>query len=210
MIYRFGAIAGAALVVLLVAWHSAASKPDSTDVPGTNQSPTYPVTFNRSAQSPGVATGRTDINGRAITVPCQTCHSLLQPAPVAGALSLGSLDRFHRGLEFRHGSLTCHSCHDVGQPQQFKLADAIPVESWDAMQLCSQCHGPQRRDYDHGAHGGMNASCDLTRAPRARNICTDCHDPHSPKPGQVLPTFKPKDRFMTPAVGVHPPEGAHD
>jgi hypothetical protein len=63
------------------------------------------------------------------------------------------------------------------------------------MDLCGQCHGPQARDYAHGAHGGMTGYWDLSRGPRERNNCIDCHDPHAPAFPKVRPVFAPKDRF---------------
>jgi formate-dependent nitrite reductase cytochrome c552 subunit len=67
------------------------------------------------------------------------------------------------------------------------------------MQLCAQCHGPQYRDYRHGAHGGMAGHWDLAKGGRVRNNCIDCHDPHSPKYPTVRPAGGPLDRG-----GVHP------
>jgi hypothetical protein len=64
------------------------------------------------------------------------------------------------------------------------------------MALCAQCHGTQKRDYDHGAHGGMRGYWDLKRGPRERNHCVSCHDPHAPKFGTFMPVHPPKDRFL--------------
>jgi hypothetical protein len=61
-------------------------------------------------------------------------------------------------------------------------------------QLCGQCHGPQKRDYDHGAHGGMTGYWDRSLGPRKRNPCTACHSPHSPAYPQVWPAPGPRDR----------------
>ena len=55
--------------------------------------------------------------------------------------------------------------------------------------------GPQRRDYDHGAHGGMQGYWDLRRGPRTRNHCVECHDVHSPAFGAFRPMPAPRDRF---------------
>ena len=77
----------------------------------------------------------------------------------------------------------------------------------DALRLCAQCHGPQYRDYRHGAHGGMRGHWDLSRGPRERNHCVACHDPHAPAFGQFEPVPGPRDRF----TGAAAPHGdAHD
>jgi len=202
-----------ALILGLAAAVVLAIKPaitDTTEYPseselardaGSNEAKKFPVTLRYPAPSPGVATGIVDIHGRSITVACEVCHSLRTEPPTAEALGLASLEDFHRGLVFEHGSLTCLSCHDPEDAQSFRLADGSPVEKWNVIDLCSQCHGPQRKDFDHGAHGGMTGYWDLTRGPRTRNACTSCHSAHAPKPGQVQPTFKPIDRFL---VGSDP------
>jgi len=66
------------------------------------------------------------------------------------------------------------------------------------MTLCSQCHGPQRRDYNMGLHGGMNGYWDLTKGGRTRNTCINCHDPHAPAFPLVMPVLPPKDRISVP------------
>ena len=72
---------------------------------------------------------------------------------------------------------------------------------------CAQCHGPQYRDYRHGAHGGMRGHWDLSRGPRERNHCVACHDPHAPAFGQFEPVPGPRDRF----TGAAAPHGdTHD
>jgi formate-dependent nitrite reductase cytochrome c552 subunit len=74
----------------------------------------------------------------------------------------------------------------------------------DAMQLCAQCHGPQFRDYTHGSHGGMQGHWDLSRGPRLRNHCVDCHDPHTPQFQPSNPVLPPADRLLPPAGPSRP------
>lgn len=66
----------------------------------------------------------------------------------------------------------------------------------EAITLCSQCHGPQRTSFDRGVHGGMTGHWDLSRGPRERNNCVDCHDPHAPKFVGGAPVHLPRDRFF--------------
>jgi hypothetical protein len=40
----------------------------------------------------------------------------------------------------------------------------------------------------------MRGYWDLTRGPRERNTCTDCHDVHAPLYPKVRPVFPPRDR----------------
>ncbi len=121
---------------------------------------------------------------------------------VAFADRPGAPKGLHDHVEIAHGGLACASCHVLGAPQQLHTAagDKLPID--EAMTLCSQCHGPQRRNYDHGAHGGMRGHWDLQRGPRQRNDCVTCHPAHAPAYPKVTPVPGPKDRFGNPRV--HP------
>lgn len=132
--------------------------------------------------------------GRANAVNCETCHSLRTQNTLPE--SMQELDEFHQGIVLNHGALRCAACHASGQPPRLHLADGQMLERADALLLCRQCHGPQYRDYEHGAHGGMSGYWDLSKGPRTRNHCVDCHDPHWPAIQQVLPAPGPRDRFF--------------
>ncbi|WP_372724465.1 hypothetical protein, partial [Novipirellula sp.] len=151
---------------------------------------------------PRIDSGVVDPQGRSGTIACSTCHSVREPN--FANRSPADLDQFHQGMTFSHGSTTCYSCHHPDDADSLRLADSTKVQYVDVMTLCAQCHGPQYRDYQHGAHGGMNGYWDLTRGPQTRNNCIDCHDPHVPAFPQMQPTFKPRDRFLSP-----PADDAH-
>ncbi len=155
----------------------------------------HPIFIRRPAGPPRVGTGVFDASGAEITIACSTCHASREPNfdNASGA----DLDLFHQGLTFRHGSITCLSCHDPGNYDALRLADGRRLEYPDVMTLCAQCHGPQARDYEHGIHGGMTGYWDRRKGPRTRNNCIDCHDPHAPQFPRMIPTFKPRDRFLT-------------
>lgn len=163
----------------------------------------FETTIRRPTGPPTIALPQTDLQGRAGSVACSTCHSVRPPNPANRVPA--DLDQFHQNMSLAHGELACYACHNPDDADTLRLADATPVEYADVMSLCSQCHGPQARDYQHGAHGGMNGYWDLSRGPRTRNNCIDCHDPHVPKFPTMLPTFKPRDRFLRPHSG----EGLH-
>lgn len=138
-----------------------------------------------------------DGRGGVTEMGCATCHSLREPDRANRRPA--DLQSFHTGMHLAHGQLTCFSCHNPDDYETLRLADQTVVAYVDVMTLCSQCHGPQARDYERGAHGGMTGYWDLSRGPRRRNGCTDCHDPHAPNFPRMIPTFKPRDRFLTPA-----------
>lgn len=145
---------------------------------------------------PMVHSGLTDPHGQPVMINCNTCHATKSPN---NDLRLGaSLTEFHQGLKGQHGNLTCVSCHNPQDGyQSLRLADGKLVPYVEVMQLCAQCHGPQYRDYQHGAHGGMTGYWDLTKGPRQRNNCIDCHDPHHPKYPVVRPAQGPQDRALS-------------
>lgn len=161
----------------------------------------FSVTIRRPSGPPRVDTGLKDVHGDLITVSCSTCHAARSTN--AGNRSAQDLDEFHSELAFSHGTISCLSCHNPDDYDALKLADGQRVEFSDVMTLCAQCHGPQMRAYEHGAHGGMTGHWDLSRGPRMKNNCVDCHSPHAPQFPSMRPTFKPYDRFLEPTRAKH-------
>lgn len=120
---------------------------------------------------------------------CETCHG---PEP-QDAPQRQPGETFHEGMQTEHGTLRCDQCH-ARDRSRLRLADDRQLPFVEVMQLCAQCHGPQHRDFQHGAHGGMNGYWDLRQGPRMRNTCVDCHAPHRPAIAQVQPVLPPRDR----------------
>ena len=159
------------------------------------------VEIHQPERLTSIATTEVDALGRPIRVACVTCHSLRKPTRLPS--STAELDEFHQGLKFAHGTMSCGSCHVIGDQRSLRQADGSLVDMRDAIVLCRQCHGPQARDYDHGAHGGMAGHWDLSVGGRTRNHCVDCHDPHVPAFQPSLPVLPPRD------LGIaRPVEGA--
>jgi hypothetical protein len=174
-----------------------ACKPGTRDVPRelapAPSGKVYASVVNTPEKLSSIETGRRDSHGKPVRVACDECHSQLGPQPIPERAS--ELRDFHRGLSFEHGDLACKSCHAGGDHALLKLASGEGVAMQNALRLCAQCHGPQYRDYRRGAHGGMSGYWDLSRGPRARNNCVDCHDPHSPAFPSVKPAPPPRDRI---------------
>lgn len=155
----------------------------------------HPVVV-RPLETPRVATDQMDIHGNAVSLSCASCHSNL-PKNFERRSSEGLLE-FHQTLKFAHGptdgQLSCLTCHNSDNYNQLRMADGAELPFRDTQKLCAQCHSKQNRDYEHGAHGGMNGHWDRTRGPQIRKNCIDCHDPHAPKFPSMMPTFKPLDQ----------------
>lgn len=158
--------------------------------------PLHPVFIRKPVGIPQVATGLTNFHGAPVMASCVSCHATTTPNREIRAAA--DLKKFHQGLKYAHGELTCLSCHNADNYDTLRLADGRALDFTESMTLCSQCHGPQRRDYDRGLHGGMNGHWDLTRGGRTRNTCVDCHDPHTPAFPLVLPVLPPRDRVSVP------------
>lgn len=141
-------------------------------------------------------TAQRTVRGARAGIACATCHA----AGVAPAFASrrGEPAAGHDPAMLRHGKLTCKSCHAAEDPGQLALADGTRLPMADSITLCGQCHGPQLRDFEHGAHGGMRGYWDTSRGPRERNHCTSCHPAHEPAYPAVVPAPPPRDRFVTP------------
>lgn len=145
--------------------------------------------------TPRVVTDLVDTLGRPVTVGCATCHSL-PGVSRAGRPVTEAPTRMHEGLVVNHGvraDLRCDSCHAGPDYGALKTADGRRVEYAEVNTLCRQCHGPQARDFDHGAHGGMQGHWDLKFGDRQRHACVTCHDPHAPKFAAMWPARPPGD-----------------
>ncbi len=205
---RLLAMSVAAIAVLVTVALIAAESTTPVPVAPVPSPAQHPVVI-RTHAAPRVFSGTTDRNGQPATIACSTCHSVRPPNPANRTAT--DLDLFHQGLQIQHGMNSCLSCHDPGDYDSLRLADGRKVAFTASIELCSQCHGTQRRDYDRGAHGGMNGYWDLSRGGRARNTCVNCHDAHVPKYQGALPMPPPRDRFLVPAQAApaHPGSGEH-
>jgi hypothetical protein len=153
----------------------------------------------------GLPIGPPDASGRPTVAPCGTCHEAGETTPLP--VDASGIAGPHEGLELHHGDIVCASCHAAEDRSALHLASGTTVPMTDALRLCAQCHGPQYRDYRHGAHGGMRGYWDLSRGPRERNHCVSCHDPHAPAFGQFEPVAGPRDRFT---VDAEPQGASHE
>ena len=172
----------------------------SFEAPGSGHGNDWPVYISRPSRAPRVETSVVDSLGRPVTVSCSSCHATREPNYDNNRSS--QLEVFHQNLTFKHGQLSCLSCHNPDNYDQLRRADGRALQYPQVMALCGQCHGPQARDYARGSHGGMTGYWDRSKGPRNRNNCVDCHDAHAPAYPKVRPVFPPKDRFA-PASAAH-------
>lgn len=168
----------------------------------------FAVSYTESKGAPRMVVGTHPISGEPITASCTTCHNTRLPDATHGAGNPAKA--FHQGLVCNHDHLACLACHGPNNYDELHLADGKGVLFKDAMDLCAQCHSKQKVAYDNGAHGGMNGYWDLSRGPRVRHVCVDCHDPHAPRFPQMQPSFKAKERFLDAPHDSSPAGESHE
>ena len=184
-------LVGAAVAYAVVHYSNSTPKEDTLEVWDGGKEK-HPVYINTPHGEPMVDSGKRTVDGKIIPVRCNTCHA--NKTPNMETHSGEELTEFHQDMKFKHNSLSCVSCHNKDNYETLHLANGKTLEFKQVMQLCAQCHGPQYRDYKNGSHGGMTGYWDLTKGPRQRNTCTDCHSAHVPAYPKVRPVFKPKVR----------------
>jgi hypothetical protein len=121
--------------------------------------------------------------------PCTSCHVggdlVVTPERIADA---------HQDIQPVHPAetgATCGTCHTANDVELLVLLSGERVPLDQAYRMCAQCHAPQVRDWEGGAHGKR---LDGWRGERVVMNCADCHDPHRPAvearipyPGARLP-----------------------
>lgn len=166
--------------------------PDRAFAPAANpKASAHPVEIHIPDALGVVDSELKDSLGRPVGVSCKTCHDSSRGL----LLQNREAKDFHKDLTVIHGKLSCNSCHDQDRTR-LHLADGRKLDFDQTMELCAQCHGPQHRDYERGAHGGMNGYWDRKRGPRQRNHCLDCHAAHTPAYEKVMPVHPPRDRYL--------------
>lgn len=112
---------------------------------------------------------------------CSDCHALFKSLDVTP-----SQVRQHTGVVMQHGmNGRCFNCHLKEDRNLLVLNDGSTVGFSDSTSLCSRCHGTVFRDWEKGMHGKTMGSWDASSGEQWRLRCVDCHDPHSPRFGQI-------------------------
>jgi hypothetical protein len=117
--------------------------------------------------------------------PCANCHTV--PIATLQARRPASEPRAHWTVSLVHAAdtvMTCATCHASSDPGALRLLEGEPVGFDHAYAVCAQCHSPQRRDWEGGAHGKRVGGW---TSPRVVYNCTECHDPHQPAFGTRWP-----------------------
>ncbi|MFH1748151.1 MAG: hypothetical protein ABIG44_14030 [Planctomycetota bacterium] len=126
------------------------------------------------------------------TYRCSDCHRLFPPQTYTTNMLV-----LHHQIILKHGiNDRCLSCHHPDDRDAFvdDKGDKIPYDQ--PQLLCSKCHGPVYRDWQHGVHGRSNGYWDTRRGPLMRLKCIECHDPHRPPFPPMRPAPPPNTLRM--------------
>ncbi|PCJ16197.1 MAG: hypothetical protein COB02_16745 [Candidatus Cloacimonadota bacterium] len=118
---------------------------------------------------------------------CMSCHRTVDKN-----FKKRTLIGEHEKLKVNHGDMWCFSCHDQTNRNKLKLIDGSLVDSKDVVQVCAQCHGMVKRDWDAGVHGKRTGYWNGEKEVLA---CIKCHDPHQPPFAPMKPFSPPRNRF---------------
>lgn len=124
-------------------------------------------------------TARADIlKAKTLVGNCFICHMGMVPDPDV------IQPRFsHRSIELAHGKNDrCYNCHLVQDRNLFTPEYGPGIVHRNVPDLCRRCHGVIYNDWKNGTHGSKKGFWqDATEFNTKTLVCTQCHDPHSPK-----------------------------
>ena len=136
---------------------------------------------------------------------CYSCHDKGKPPTLRfDAQHNLIVPKEHADVVMGHGTHNrnnnCFNCHDEQNLELLQARDGRQIKLVESPLLCGSCHGPTYRDWEAGAHGRTGGYWNRTAGPMKRQICVDCHNPHSPK----IPPRKPAPgpHLLHPAAAV--------
>jgi hypothetical protein len=117
---------------------------------------------------------------------CYGCHDKKKPPTLKFDMNQNLVvPQEHADVVMAHGSHNrnnnCFNCHDEQNLLQLQTRDGREVKFENSPALCGSCHGPTYRDWEAGAHGRTGGYWKTDTGKARRQICVDCHNPHSPK-----------------------------
>lgn len=122
--------------------------------------------------------------------PCSNCHAGLTPDAAKRSLT------FHTEIRLKEHDeqgMWCLSCHDAAERDRLRLASGGKIVFLDLHLLCGQCHANIYRHWRAGIHGKRTGSWE---GEKQYYLCTNCHNPHSPRFKPLTPEpapIKPAD-----------------
>ena len=171
------------------------SPPRGESIPLVDPSLVTPTTFRTSYVQ--LIRAKADLSD----FDCYACHEKGKPPVIKYDTNQNIIiPKEHEDVVMKHGTHNrnnvCFNCHDEQNLSLLQTRDGHEVKLEDSPRLCGSCHGPTYRDWEAGAHGRTGGQWNPQSAGFTRQICVDCHNPHSPK----IPGRKP----LPPPHLLHP------
>ncbi len=138
--------------------------------------------------------------------PCSQCH---RPSASVGEAPLTPQGQrqgnLHRHLEFKHMPEVkdCFMCHGHQNPDTLVLLDGQAITQEQVPELCGQCHGLKKAEWERGLHGRLEGNW---QTQKIKPICIECHNAHKPK----FPKLKAFPPPQVPKFGKKKGESHHE
>jgi hypothetical protein len=122
--------------------------------------------------------------------PCRACHGPEKDFKINWTRE--EILRVHTNIQLKHGGkkvwcLDCH--HPKDRNYLLPLSDGKLITFERSYELCGKCHGTKYRDWRHGIHGKRTGHWN---GKKTYYLCTQCHNPHSPRYKSLVPMPPPK------------------
>lgn len=144
---------------------------------------------------------------------CYACHEKGKPPTLRFDTNQNLIiPKEHSDIVMHHGSHernnNCYNCHNEANLTLLQTRDRHEVQFTNSQLLCGSCHGPTLRDWEAGVHGRTSGFWDRDLGAADRELCVNCHNPHSPKFPSRKPAPGPHPLHAV-AATVHESEPAH-
>jgi len=127
---------------------------------------------------------------------CNVCHAQLEPDPTPRELAGPTSPNHQFELKHGEGRFWCLTCHDPVNRDKLRLLNGEKIGFDESTKLCSQCHGKVFKDWTDHIHGKWVGEWGEEAKPE--KVCVDCHDPHDPVFGKLVPEPAPEKPPQSP------------
>ncbi len=114
--------------------------------------------------------------------PCSSCHGVMKPVFSRRKLS------FHEDITLNHDNLWCLDCHNASNRDRLNKTGGKIITFNELQSLCGICHGVIYTEWTQGVHGKRTG---YWNGEKHYLLCTDCHNPHSPRFNPLRPEPPP-------------------
>jgi hypothetical protein len=127
---------------------------------------------------------------KIMSFPCSKCHNGNK------IITKYNIKKPFHDIQIKHkvGNRNCYDCHSNHNYNMLTLRTGKEVSFNTSQNLCGQCHGIVKRDWDLGIHGKRLGGWMKNYR---KMLCIECHNPHNPTfpKMQALPLLKGEDKF---------------